>query len=318
MRGSPFLFGTSLGDQAMAGVTEEQETATAAVGRFAQDYEEHRRRRRNQTLLFGAVLLAALAFSIDLARFFPDRLAEGLPKIGSYFYDTVPVLSPELLFADSKTEGSIAYWYFNLPKYLQLLFETINMAIFATLLGFVGGFILCFPGSRNLAPNGWTYWITRRLTEIQRSVPDIIYALLFVWAFGVGPLAGIVAIAIHSAGALGKLFSEINENISMRPVEGVRSTGGSWFQEIRFAVLPQVLPNFLSYTLWRLEINIRSSSIIGFVGGGGLGQELYYVISFNYYEEVSAILILIVLTVTCVDSLSERLRGTAIGREILR
>lgn len=145
----------------------------------------------------------------------------------------------------------------------------------------------------------------------------IIYALLFVWAFGIGPMAGVFAIAIHSAGALGKMFAEVNENVSDRPIEGVRAVGGNWFEEIRFGVVPQVWPNFLSYIWLRLEINIRSSSIIGFVGAGGIGQELYYVINFNHYEEVSAIVLLVILTVSVVDLISERLRHQAIGKELM-
>ena len=161
----------------------------------------------------------------------------------------------------------------------------------------------------------WVYAAARRLTEFCRGVPDIIFAIIFVYAFGVGPLAGVLAIAIHTAGALGKLFAEVNENAAMGPLEGVRASGGTWLQEMRYGMFPQVLPNYLSYVLLRFEINVRSSAVIGFVGAGGIGQELYYVVSFNFYEEVSAIALLIVLTVICIDLLSERLRGAVIGGE---
>lgn len=284
-------------------------------------FERHRaeleRSRLGATVLYGGLFILALAAAVYISNFFPDRLAAGVPKIGDYIYDILPVLDPAVLFADTKTEGSLAYWYFNLPKYLQLLAETVNMALFATIFGAFGGFILCFPASRNLAPTGWIYFLCRRYMEFCRGVPEVIFAIAFVWAFGIGPLAGIVAIAIHSAGALGKLFSEVNENIDTKPMEGIRASGGSWFDEIRYGVVPQVLPNFVSYTLLRFEINIRASSIIGFVGGGGIGQELYYVINFNFYEEVSALVLLIVATVTCVDLISERVRHRFIGRENL-
>ena len=284
-------------------------------------FERHRaeleRSRRAATLLYGGLFVLALAAAVYISNFYPDKLAAGVPKIGDYIYDILPILDPAVLFAGTKTEGSIAYWYFNLPKYLQLLAETINMALFATIFGAFGGFVLCFPASRNLAPNGWIYFLCRRYMEFCRGVPEVIFAIAFVWAFGIGPLAGIVAIAIHSAGALGKLFSEVNENVDTKPMEGIRASGGSWFDEIRHGVVPQVLPNFVSYTLLRFEINIRASSIIGFVGGGGVGQELYYVINFNFYEEVSALVLLIVATVTCVDLISERVRHRFIGRENL-
>lgn len=289
----------------------------SAVERFEHHRAELARSRGRATALYTALFLAALAGSVYISNFFPDRLIAGAPKIGDYLHDILPVLSADHLFAGTKTEGSLAYWYFNLPKYLQLLLETVNMALFATILGTAGGFVMCFPASRNLAPSGWIYQVFRRAMEFCRAVPEVIFAILFVWAVGVGPLAGIIAIAIHSSGALGKLFSEVNENVDHRPMDGIRSAGGSWFDEVRFGVVPQVLPNFVSYALLRFEINIRASSIIGFVGAGGVGQELYYVINFNFYEEVSALILMVVATVTCVDLLSARIRHRFIGKEHL-
>ncbi len=288
-----------------------------AVTSFERHWGELQAQRRRRNVILWALFLVALFVSFNVSSFLPDKLANGLPRIGDYIYDTLPVLRPDVLFADTRTEGSLAYWYFNLPKYAQLLFETVNIAIFSTLLGAVVAVTLCFAASRNLVRNGWIYFATRRFFEVCRSVPEIVFALILVYALGIGPAAGVLAIAIHTAGALGKMFSEVNENASDRPIEGVRAAGGTWFDEMRYGVLPQVWPNFLSYIWVRLEINIRSASIIGFVGGGGIGQELYYVISFNHYEEVSAIVLLIVLTVTAVDLLSERLRHRAIGRENL-
>src|SRR3546814_422991 len=112
---------------------------------------------RRATLLYAVLFLAALAGSVYISNFFPDRLAAGAPKLGDYIYDLLPVLSADHLFAGTKTEGSLAYWYFNLPKYLKLLLETVNMALFATILGTVGGLVMCFAASRNLAPNNWVY-----------------------------------------------------------------------------------------------------------------------------------------------------------------
>ncbi|MEQ8861972.1 MAG: phosphonate ABC transporter, permease protein PhnE [Thalassobaculum sp.] len=304
-----------MSSQTMA--TADGGAAISPVDQFERHRAELRRVRRHATLLYGALFLAALAGSIYISNFFPDRLAAGAPKVGDYLYDILPVLSAEHLFSGTRTEGSIAYWYFNLPKYLQLLLETVNMALFATLLGTVGGFVLCFAASRNLMPNSLIYFAFRRVMEFCRAVPEVIFAIMFVWAVGIGPLAGVAAIAIHSTGALGKLFSEVNENVDHKPMDGIRASGGSWFDEIRYGVVPQVLPNFVSYALLRFEINIRASSIIGFVGAGGIGQELYYVINFNFYEEVSALVLLIVATVTCVDLLSARIRHRFIGWEQL-
>ena len=161
-------------------------------------------------------------------------------------------------------------------------------------------------------------WITRRLLEVMRSIPQVVLAFILVWPFGIGPLAGILAIGIHSTGALGKLFSEVNENADMRPVEGMRAAGGNWLEAMRYGMVPQVLPGFLSYALLRFEINVRSSTIIGFVGAGGIGQEFKRVIGFNIYEEVSAIAILILIIVMLIDLASERIRARVIGNLMAR
>ena len=141
--------------------------------------------------------------------------------------------------------------------------------------------------------HGWASDALMRVSDIFLAVPQVVLAFILVWPFGIGPLAGILAIGIHSAGALGKLFSELVENADMRPMEGMRSAGGNWLECVRYGIVPQVLPGFLSYALLRFEINVRSSTIIGFVGAGGIGQEFKRVIGFNIYEEVSAIAILI-------------------------
>jgi phosphonate transport system permease protein len=133
-----------------------------------------------------------------------------------------------------------------------------------------------------------------------------------------GPLPGVLAIAVHTTGALGKLFAEVTENIATGPVEGVRAAGGNWFQSVRYGVLPQVMPNFASYTLLRFEINVRASSVVGFVGAGGLGQELYTVIRQFIYVDISAIVLLLILTVALLDIACEHLRHRLISREALR
>ena len=149
-------------------------------------------------------------------------------------------------------------------------------------------------------------------------MPEIVFALIFVVAFGIGPFAGFLAITVHTIGAMGKLYAEANENIDERQLDGVRAAGGNWFEVIRFAVLPQVLPNFTTYTLWRLELNIRSAAIVGFVGAGGIGQELYHAISFNYYEDISAIVLMVVATIMVIDLTCERLRHRLIGKDALQ
>ncbi len=262
----------------------------------------------------GAVLCAALLLSGWVSEVYPSSLLAGAPRIGEYLVKLVPDLRLPVLFGNTHTQGSLAYWMYRLDLWLWLLFETSQMAALATLGGAVLATLLCFPAAANLAPNRAVHFAFRRMLELFRGVPDIVYALILVWTFGVGPLAGILAIALHTVGALGKLFAEVVENADMRPWEAVRAVGGTWAHAVRFAILPQVLPNFLSYVLLRFEINVRGATVIGFVGAGGIGQELYSVISFNYYQEIGAIIVLIIAAVSLIDLTSERLRTTAIGR----
>ena len=284
-----------------------------AAARVETAYQHRLRARRWTRLAGGAALLAALAASAQVSQAWPGAILAGLPRAGDYFAKLVPDLRWGALFAGSETEGSLAYWFYRLDSWAWLLFETSQMAALATLAAAVVALLLCFPAAATLAPNRAVYLLTRRGLEACRTVPELVYALILVWAFGVGPLAGILAIALHSTGSLGKLFAEAAENADPRPLEGVRAAGGSWAQGMRHAVLPQVLPNLLSYALLRFEINLRGASVIGFVGAGGIGQELYTTVSLGYYQEVGAILVLIVLCVSCVDLASERLRHAAIG-----
>jgi phosphonate transport system permease protein len=280
--------------------------------RFEVEFARLRRRQRIQLFGFAILFLVLFHAAAEVSNFRLDRLLAGLPRIGEYIGKTLPEIRFATFF------GDIAYWYYGFLKWLQLLFDTILIALMATLFGAIGGFLLCFPASRNLVGSFWIYFLFRRFAEIARTVPEIVYALIFVVAFGIGPFAGFLALTMHTIGAMGKLYAEANENIDERQLEGVRASGGNWFEVIRFAVLPQVLPNFTTYTLWRLELNIRSAAIVGFVGAGGIGQELYHAISFNYYEDVSAIVLMVVATIMVIDLICEKLRHHLIGKEHLQ
>jgi phosphonate transport system permease protein len=263
--------------------------------------------KRRQTLLFAAIVIgcaivAARVGDVDLAKF-----ASGLPRFFSYFYDILPKLSVATVRAD------LAEWYWNLDGWVLLLLDTLLIAYVGTFLGAVGGFLLCFPACANLTRNRYLRFVARRYLEFCRTVPEIVFALVFVFAFGLGPVPGVLAIAIHTAGALGKLYAEVVENIDMKPVEGATASGASWVQMVRFAVIPQVLQNFVSYTLLRFEINFRGASVLGFVGAGGIGKELLSSIRQFYYADVSAILLLIIVTIVVIDTLTERLRHALMG-----
>jgi phosphonate transport system permease protein len=291
---------------------------------FEQRFGALRRARRNESALIFVIVMLLFVVSAVWTDFSPTAILKGAPRIGEYFgklfsiqpdqsAPPIGVVSWRHLFGGVKEPQSILYWFYRFNVYAALLWQTIQMAILATVLGFCAAFVLSFPAARTLTQNRYVVFVSRRLLEFMRTIPQVVLAFILVWPFGIGPLAGVLAIAIHTTGSLGKLFSELNENADRRPVEGVRAAGGSWLAEMRYGVVPQMLPGFLSYGLLRFEINVRSSTIIGFVGAGGIGQELKRVIGFNIYEEVSAICILILLIVVAIDLLSERVRHRLIG-----
>ena len=273
------------------------------------------RKKRFWNISLITLLLIGITVSSKIIDINSSNLLNGIPRLGDYISQILPSLETSNLFLSSKDKGSIAYWYFNLPKYLKLIFETFNMALLATIIGSTLALFLSFLAAKNTSPNSLVFFTIRRILEFFRGVPEIIFAILFVWVLGIGPLAGIIAMMLHTTGSLGKLFSEVHENSNNRPIEALKASGGNWLSEMKFGLLPQVLPNLISYSLLRFEINIRASTILGFVGAGGIGQELYLVINFNYYEEVSAIILLIILTVISIDLLSGYLRKNIIGVE---
>jgi phosphonate transport system permease protein len=189
------------------------------------------------------------------------------------------------------------------------------MAYVGTLIGASAALGFCFLASKNVTANASIVFATRRFLEFSRTVPEMVFALIFVVAFSLGPLPGILALAIHTTGALGKLFAEVVENIDMKPIDGMVSTGGSWLHKVRFAVLPQVASNFVSYALLRFEINVRGAAVLGFVGAGGIGQDLLEVIRKFYYADVSALLVMIIATVMLIDAVTERVRHKILGLE---
>lgn len=273
------------------------------------------RKKRFWNISLITLILIGITLSSKIIDINSSNLLNGIPRLGDYVSQILPSLETSNLFLSSKDKGSIAYWYFNLPKYLKLLFETFNMALLATIIGSTLALFLSFLAAKNTSPNSLVFFTIRRILEFFRGVPEIIFAILFVWVLGIGPLAGIIAMTLHTTGSLGKLFSEVHENSNNKPIDALKASGGNWLSEMKFGLLPQVLPNLISYVLLRFEINIRASTILGFVGAGGIGQELYLVINFNYYEEVSAIILLIILTVVSIDLFSSYLRKNIIGVE---
>ena len=255
-------------------------------------------------VFLSALIVAAFGAEVNLKTFFTY-----LGNFASYF-DRILKLDD-----GSRVWTNFGEWFWGWRKWLRLLGETLLISYVGTLIGAVFAFLLNFFAAENTSPVPWLRFVIRRVLEFARTVPGIVFALIFVIAFGLGPMAGVLAIAIHSTGALGKLFSEIVENADMRPVEGVRSTGASWVSCMRFAVLPQVVAGYASYALLRLEINVREASVMGFVGAGGIGQELVVAIRKFYYSDVSAILATIIITVFIIDIGTGWLRSRLFGKE---
>jgi phosphonate transport system permease protein len=280
---------------------------------LTQAYHDAIRAKRARTLTFIGLVAGLMVLSSWVAEVDLPKLVANYGSFFSYFDRIMTFDSGSV--AGQRVWTDPVEWFWGLKKWLLLLADTILIGYLGTVLGAVGAFLLCFSAAANLMPNPWLRNGVKRLLEFFRTVPEIVFALVFIIAFGLGPIPGVLAIAIHTLGALGKLFSEVVENIDMKPVEGSIATGAGFSQTIRFAVVPQVLSNFASYTLLRFEINVRGASVMGFVGAGGIGQDLIEAIRKFYYADVSALLLLIILTVTVIDLGTERLRHALISRE---
>ncbi|MDP5086236.1 MAG: phosphonate ABC transporter, permease protein PhnE [Yoonia sp.] len=196
-------------------------------------------------------------------------------------------------------------------QFFPSLIETINIAAVSTLIGGLAAIILSLFSTRGLALFPRMIPVVRRFMDVLRAIPEIVIALVLIFLLGGGPVPAMIAIALHTAGALGKLFSEINENAALGPVEGLASVGANWTQRMLLGVVPQVAPNYLSYALLRFEVNIRASAILGFVGAGGIGYDLRNTITFGTgkFDEAAAIFILLFATIVTFDQLSSVVRN---------
>jgi phosphonate transport system permease protein len=294
-------------------------------------WQELNRKRRTYSLISIGLLLVALFSSLWFAnetnagKFF-DRL----PYFFDFFIDLAPRDAMEVWRAlfDLETpyaDGSLKYNYpegrvflidsFYMPEYVYKMLETINIAIVATLFGFFFGFIFCFLAASNLTTRKWLRFLVRRILEILRAFPEIVIAGFFVAVLSLGAIPAMIAVSIHTIGSLGKMFFEVVENADMKADEGLRAVGGSWVERVWFGIVPQVLPNFLSYTLLRLEINVRASTIIGAVGGGGIGEALRLSISRGHEAKTLAIVILLFITIIAIDQFSAWLRKKLVGNQ---
>lgn len=275
----------------------------AQLARFEVDLKRMARQRAVYTLIAVAAAAAVVVFGVGVA----NESNAGSFGRGMTNFFKYP--------ADMLSEAWAAGWDWPplLAKYFPDLLSTINMALFSTFIGFLFAIVLSCVASTNLVRNQAVVYGVRRLLDLFRSFPELVIAMILLFLMGKNLLPAVIAIAIHTTGALGKLFSEAIENIDRKPLDGLQSVGAGWTQRIRFGVLPQVLPLFFSYALLRLEINVRASTILGFVGAGGIGEALSTVIQWRYGDEVVAIIVLLVLTIVALDYLSGFVRGRLIG-----
>ena len=191
--------------------------------------------------------------------------------------------------------------------YAWEMVETVQIAVWGTALAVFFGIPFAILASANVCPQ-WVVQPVRRLMDACRAINEIVFALLFVVAVGLGPMAGVLALAVHNIGIIAKLFSEAVEAVDPRPVEGIRATGATRLQEVIFGVVPQVMPLWSSYTLYRFETNVCSATVLGIVGAGGIGHSLYENIRSFHYSETAAIVIIVVVTVMLIDLVSARIR----------
>jgi phosphonate transport system permease protein len=249
---------------------------------------------RGRSLVGAFMLLLVLAAAARVIEIRPLELLRDAGNIGVFL------------------KGYLRPSFANVGEYGWQCLVTVCIALWGTLLAIVISIPLGVLGARNISPHPLIYTVARRLSDLLRAVNEFVFALMFVTAVGLGPFAGMLALGIHTGGVLGKLLSETIESIDPGQVEGVAAVGAGRWHVIAFGVAPQVMPNFLSYILLRFESDIRSASVIGMVGGGGIGFYLWDTIRAFNDREAATVILLIVAMVMCVDVVSSRVRRLAI------
>ena len=220
----------------------------------------------------------------------PGALVSGLPFMASFLARMVP-----------PSVGVV-------PSLLEPTLETLQMAIMGTALAIVLAVPLGLLAARNVSPHPALYWGARAVLNTFRGINEFVFALIFVAAVGLGPFPGVLALAVHTAGMLGKFYGEAIEAVNVAPIEGVQATGAGRLQTIRFAILPQIMPAVVAFNLYRFEVAVRSATVLGLVGAGGLGFALMANMRLFKYQEVATILLLILALVVMTDFVSTRVR----------
>ncbi|MEX5729464.1 phosphonate transport system permease protein [Rhodovulum iodosum] len=255
-------------------------------------------------------LYSGLALTIFAALMTSGFMVSNARNAGGFWDGLHNIFDFPALVVD-EAAAKVALLPAHLVHFFPALIETINIAAVSTLVGGILGLVLSLLSTRGLARFPRLIPLFRRVMDIMRAVPEIVIALVLIFVLGGGPVPAMIAIAFHTGGALGKLFSEVNENADMNPLDGLASVGATWIQRMWLGVIPQVAPNYLSYALLRFEINIRASAILGFVGAGGIGYELKNAMSWGQgkFDEAAAIFILLFAAIVFFDQLSSHYRN---------
>jgi len=248
---------------------------------------------------------------VTLGRMLPPDFSKVTDAKSYFFPENLSVTTLLLPLPVSEEQARIKqrWWDNTFPQTIVgATIETIQMALAGTFLALLVAFPVGFLAARNMAPHPAVYHVTRTVLNFLRTIPDLALGLLFVAAVGLGAFAGTLALFIHTATVLGKLLSESVENIDEGVVEAIRATGASYTQILTFAVLPQVLPDLISFTLYRFETNIRAASVLGLIGAGGIGYLMNTSFRTFQYQEAAAIVLVLIVLVMVVDYASSRLR----------
>ena len=305
---SPPLMGEDRGGGQRAQSSKSPTNRNPPLTDFEHYYQRIRRQQKRDSLLWSLLLLALYLAAGKMAEFNLLTVWQSMPHFFDYIGETLPVLHWSELFSDVKTEGSLAYWGYRLHYQLPLIWETLQLALSSTIVAVAVAGVLAFFAADNTQTPRSLRMAIRAFVAFLRTMPELAWAVMFVMAFGIGAIPGFLALALHTVGSLTKLFYEAIESASDKPVRGLAACGASKLQRMRFAFWPQVKPTFLSYSFMRLEINFRSSTILGLVGAGGIGQELMTNIKLDRYDQVSITLLLIIVVVSLLDTLSGWLR----------
>lgn len=315
----------------MADIAHSADGLSPANATLLRHYRGQVLTRRVYSIIGVVLVLIALGAAMNFANAANSgKFFERIPYLFDFLKSFVPRDPLEIFRAmfdlpSPYYDGSLKFDYTSdriyvtewlyIPNFIYQLIITINIAIVSTIIGGSLAFVLCFFAATNLVGAGPVRWFVRRTMEIMRAFPEIVIAGLLTAVLSIGPIAAIFAISIHTIGALGKLFFEVVENADMKPDEGLRSVGANWLERVRFGMVPQVLPNFVSYTLLRTEINVRASTIIGAVGGGGIGELFRLSIGRDHAAKTYAIVILLLVTIICIDQFSGYLRRRLVGNQ---